>query len=368
MGLKEITKKSLRPIYHKLQNVKGNRIKKRQCEELKKFLQVTSTVNRVFYLGVCRESNLGDMAQYYCIQKWLKENYPDYEVFEASSGLAEYKKFLLLLSENIKENDRVVFQSGYGVQDLGGNMNRMHRAVFSALPNVKYLMFPNTIFFKTEESKSLTSAIYNSASNMLFLARDEVSYGMAKEMFPDIRVMLFPDIVTTLIGNLQFDENRNGIIICRRNDLEQYYSDDEWEHLSQELQNNGCLADITDTTIPVHYQQILKNKEEYILNKIREFAAHEVVVTDRFHGMIFSLAAGTPVIITKTTDHKVVSGMNWFKQIYPDYIYYADNLEDVVSIVSAIKSKALNHSMRSYFQEEYYDKLKSIFEASFENN
>lgn len=352
----------IRPIYRKYKDFKIKKVFEIQSKQFKSFLKQTSQERRIFYLGVCRESNLGDMAQYYCIQNWLRENYPSYKVFEAGSGLAEYKMFIKLLSQNIKDEDRIVFQSGYGVQDLGGNMNRMHRAIFSSIPQAKYLMFPNTIFFKSEENKKITSDIYNSASKMLFLARDEVSYDMAKNMFPDIRVMLFPDIVTTLIGNLHFHEDRNGIIICRRNDLEQYYSDEQWDSLSKELNDKGYNTDITDTTIPVKYQQILRDKEGYIYGKIREFAKHEIVITDRFHGMIFSLTAGTPVIITKTTDHKVVSGMNWFKKIYPDYIYYADDLEDVNRIVLNIREKKLNHSMISFFKEEYYDKLKSIFE------
>lgn len=283
-------------------------------------------------------------------------------MYEAGSGLAEYKMFIDLLSRYIKEEDRIVFQSGYGVQDLGGNMNRMHRAIFKAMPKAKYLMFPNTIFFKSESNKQITSDVYNSASKMLFLARDEVSYDMAKSMFPYIRVMFFLDIVTTLIGALEFSEQRAGVIICRRNDLEQFNPDDQWEMLAENLRKNGNSTDIMDTTIPVSYQEILKDKERYIMDKIREFAQHEVVVTDRFHGMIFSLSAGTPVIITKTTDHKVVSGMNWFKRISPDYIYYADTLDEVPSIIKEISNKKLTHSMKSYFKEEYYDKLKEIFE------
>lgn len=362
MVLKEIMKKPLRPIYRKFKYIKAKKVKEKQCEEFKSFLERTSSKSRIFYLGVCRESNLGDMAQYSCIQKWLKENYPDFEVFEAGSGLAEYPKFVQMLSDNIKDSDRVVFQSGYGVQDLGGNMNRMHKVIFKAMPSAKYLMLPNTIFFKSEENKRITSKVYNSAKNMLFLARDEGSYEMAQEMFPDLRVKLFPDIVTTMIGDFHFIGRRNGVVICKRNDLEQFYSNDEWDILRQDLVNKGISVDITDTVIPVDYHKILKKKEEYVMNKIKDFARHEVAITDKLHGTILALSAGTPVIVIKTTDHKVVGGMKWLKQVYPDYVYYADKLEDVLSIVLDIRRKKLNHSMSSYFKEEYYDKLKDIFE------
>ena len=32
-------------------------------------------VSRVFYLGITEHSNLGDMAQHYCIKNWIEENY-----------------------------------------------------------------------------------------------------------------------------------------------------------------------------------------------------------------------------------------------------------------------------------------------------
>lgn len=48
---------------------------------------------------------------------------------------------------------------------------------------------------------------------------------------------------------------------------------------------------------------------------------YKVVITDRYHGTIFSLIANTPVIIIKSTDHKVTTGADWFKGIYDDYVY-----------------------------------------------
>lgn len=85
-------------------------------------------------------------------------------------------------------------------------------------------------------------------------------------------------------------------------------------------------------------------------------------ITDRYHGTIFSLCAGTPVVIIKTTDHKVTTGADWFNGIYDDYVYVAKDLENAIRISQKILKSNLAHTFRPYFKTEYYDKLKSLFE------
>ena len=52
------------------------------------------------------------------------------------------------------------------------------------------------------------------------------------QFFPEHRnVHCFPDIVTTEIGNYDFNNNeRNGILLCVRNDVEKLYSFQEIKH------------------------------------------------------------------------------------------------------------------------------------------
>ena len=80
-------------------------------------------------------------------------------------------------------------------------------------------------------------------------------------------------------------------------------------------------------------------------------------MTDRYHGPILSLAAGTPVVLIKTTDHKVVTGAEWFRGVYDDYVYVAEDLEQAFEIAKNLYNKDLTNPMSPYFEEEYYDKL-----------
>lgn len=317
---------------------------------------------KIFYLGITAHSNLGDMAQYYCISQWIEQNFSNATCFkiESDTVVSPLSNFPSILKKYYRENDIIIFQSGYTTQDLGGNHELMHRLIINALPKAHILMMPQTIFFRNEENRMRTSKCYNQAKNMLFLARDQVSYEQAIQMFPDICVMLFPDIVTSLIGTFNFNNNRKGICVCVRDDGEKYYSDLEIKKLCKKLEKENSVI-ITDTTIRDNYLKIRKNISKYIESTIEQFSCYEVVITDRYHGTIFSIAAGTPVIIIKSNDHKVVTGADWFKGIYDDYVYVASDLNDAYAIYKTIIGKEISHKPIPYFKNKYYNVLKESF-------
>lgn len=316
----------------------------------------------IFYLGIPVHTNLGDLAQGVCIREWIKKNYPDCTVIEIETNAIVNTKFSVLknIKKYYKVNDFIVFQSGYTTTDLGGFADEMHKSVMQSLPEAKMLMMPQTIFFKSEDRKRQTADCYNSMKHMLFLARDRVSYGMAKEMFPDIPVRQFPDIVTTFIGKYSFNYKREGILFCRRNDSEKYYSDEEIASLIEKCKS---IADVeqTDTTKSGRKNDIVKNAKQYIESELDRYAHYKLIITDRYHGTILSLVAGTPVIIIKTNDHKVVTGAEWFKGVYDDYVYLADSLEDSYRIAKKLYFEERNYQLEPYFERAYYDKLPTLF-------
>ena len=53
------------------------------------------------------------------------------------------------------------------------------------------------------------------------------------------------------------------------------------------------------------------------------------------HG-VDSLVACTPVIVLRTTDHKVTTGGEWLKEIYNDHVYLADNLDNAYDIAKVL--------------------------------
>lgn len=326
-------------------------------------LSHNSKKHRVYYLGITAHSNLGDMAQHYCICKWIDENYPDYELVKFESDTVVDPRFgwIEKFKRLYRPQDIIIFQSGYTTEDLGGNHEEMHRLICDNLPSAKILMMPQTIFFQSQTNKQRCSKSYDQARNMLFLARDNVSFKMAKEMFPHLQVKAFPDIVTTLIGKLHFNNPRHGVCLCRRNDGEKFYTEVELKNMCKKIEEFASVT-LTDTTIKVPFQELRSHMQKYIEREIEKFSHYQVTITDRYHGTIFSLVAGTPVIIIKTTDHKVTTGADWFKGVYDDYVYVAKDLNDAAQKAYEICNGFEYKQLQPYFKKNYYNGLKELFE------
>ena len=202
----------------------------------------------------------------------------------------------------------------------------------------------------------------NAHKKLLFFARDPISYELAKEMFPNLHVKLYPDIVTMLIGKKDYSEAREGIYLCRRHDIEQFYQEEDYIRFANILKQLEKV-DVSDTIIKETNREIYRNLDQYVENIVKRFAGYKVVVTDKFHGLVFSLAANTPVIVLKTKDHKVTSGYEWFSKIYPDRVFYADTQDDIMEIAKNILENPRYTLLDDYFDKEYYQKLLEIIET-----
>lgn len=356
----KVIKKILLRIYYKYHEKKDDFRAKKSSEFLKNYQRKNERI--VFYLGTPLHNNLGDLAQYYCIDKWIKANLPEYDylTFNAYDIVNKKANFITNLKKIYSPKDIIIFQSGYTTTDLGGVHDELHKLIFDNLDNPYVLMMPQTIFFKNLNRRQESSISYSKDKNLLFLARDEVSFQMAKEMFKNISIVKYPDIVTSLIGTFNKKTEREGIYVCCRNDTEKYYSDDEIKGLIKKLKTLSTVT-VGDTTIKMNSKYMRENIDQVLHKHLEFFSKHKLVITDRYHGTIFSLISNTPVIVIKTNDHKVVTGVDWFKGIYDEYVYYADNLDDAYNLAKSILSRKINYQIPSYFMEEYYAKLLDLF-------
>ncbi len=338
--------------------------------DLKRYVKTIDAIKKgkrsnkpvIYYCGIPAHGNLGDLAQGVCIRQWLKKHYNDFYVTEIETDSlvnTNHSCVKALTKSFSSDKDFVLFQSGYTTTDLGGYADEMHQFVMQALPEARILMMPQTIFFKTDERKVKCSQVYNNHQKMLYLARDRVSFDMTKEMFPDIPCRCFPDIVTTMIGSYKTSHVRDGIIFCLRDDGEKFYTDEQLEILISECRKIARCGR-TDTTKD---KKVVSHPSDYINSEIEEYSRYKVMVTDRYHGTILSLVAGTPVVVLKTNDHKVITGTEWFEGIYDDYVHKASDLDEAYRIVKKIYSNdSINHNIRPYFEGSYYDKLPALFE------
>lgn len=319
---------------------------------------------RIIYFGYPMHPNLGDQAQKFCIRNWLKENYSEYEIVEIPTKLVDEDKYHYMpkLKRLISSDDVFVFQSGYCTHDLGNQIeNTMHKRIISTFPDNKMLMLPQTVYFQDKKNREEAIEVYNKASNMLFLARDFVSYDLAKKMFPNFEVCAYPDIVTSLIGTKSVNTERGGVLFCLRNDVEKFYTDNDLELLRNKVKKYE-KTEVSDTTIDADPIWLDKHIGERIDQEISRYSRYKLIITDRYHGTIFSLVAGTPVIVLKTKDHKVSTGVDWFKGVYDEYVHFAKDLNEAADLAETILAKSYSYQLEPYFKEKYYDHLKEHFE------
>lgn len=340
---------------------------RRRNSSQEKLLQI-KTVHKqyskvIWYFGVATHPNLGDLAQTNCTFDWLKKLYPDALVIDISSEQFYFcpNKFMSLLKKIVKISDLIVFQSGYTMTHIHEH-EAMRKQIISTFVNNRIVILPQTIFYKTKADEKWAVETYKDLDNLLLLARDRVSYETAKKLFGKTEIVLFPDIVTTLIGNMQFSNEREGILFCVRDDWERYYSDKQMKELIGRISKLAPTA-TTDTSIKINNTEDRAAVWKLVCGTIEEYSKYKLIITDRYHGTIFALAAGTPVIVLKTTDHKVITGAEWFKPLIPEYIFVASDLCEAELLVHQVLERTYEYKISAYFADEYYSKLSTFIEG-----
>ena len=136
--------------------------------------------------------------------------------------------------------------------------------------------------------------------------------------------------------------------MCLRKDDESILSSENLELLTSELPYQCSYFDTT-LDAPIKVRQ-----REKTLKKILDyFYSFDIIITDRYHGLIFAVICRKPCLVLRTVDHKLTSALDWFVDV--PFVFY---IEAVKSIPEHI-SKAL--SVKSFnvpdFNEKYFDKL-----------
>lgn len=314
------------------------------------------TKPQIFLIGTPEYGNLGDQIIAVAELLWLKDYYPNYEIKEFThETLMKDNKRKLLLSQ-INKNDLIFLQGGGNLNDLYLNCEGIRRQVISSCPENKIVLFQQSIFFSETEKgrsvKSETCSVYNKHGNFTVITRENKSFETAKEIFNALRVLKYPDMATYLFGKLKPDADikADGIVTCLRDDDEKFHSDEELLRIKSQLEKDNVII-TTDTNIKRVVTPENRLREiECLVNKI---ASHRVMITDRFHGVIFSILAGTPCVVLRSSDHKIVEGVKWFKDV--EGVFYAENIDDVPILVE--KAMAVGRikvpDFTHYFDELY---------------
>lgn len=309
---------------------------------------------RIYYFLTPTHSNLGDQAQLVCWLRFFKQWYPEYEVIQIPLLVGTDEVFDAI-KQKVTNRDLVYIHSGYLVCDLYNNWQMLCKVV-DTFKETKITILPQTVHFISSSIQKRVSSCFNRHPNMHLICRDKVSYEKAKLWFHIAEISLKPDVVTSLIGTnyISCSSLRNGIMFCMRNDAEKLYSDEQIAGLKEKFQN--VLICSSDTTIKAYIWEWAKNREDIIKSFLSEFAKYQVIITDRYHGTIFSQITDTPVIVLSSTDHKLKSGVDWFpKNLFSENIMFAKDLGEAYSMaIQILEREGKVRKNPSYFLDTFY--------------
>lgn len=332
------------------QNISAKRLFKKLSERPKS--------KRIYFFCTPTHSNLGDQAQLLCWLRLFEKWYSDYEIIKVPTSFKNFET-LRTIHKNLQPDDKLFIHSGYLFFDPHPELPFILDIVRDFYDR-QIIILPQTVNIMDEWFQHITSQILNSNHNLTLICRDEVSLHKAENLFPKVSLALMPDVVTSLMGDKDFisekfwNRKREGILFCLRNDLEKFYNNKEIDNLKNRFR--GIKVDTTDTTINAKPWVWEKKRESLIISILDKFAKYQLIITDRYHGTIFSQIVNTPVIVINSADHKLSSGVKWFpKEIFKDNIFYANDLNEAyVLALNILKRDGKIFENPPYLKNKYY--------------
>lgn len=326
---------------------------------------------KVFLFCIPTHSNLGDQAQLMCTEKWICDNFKRYKLIEMTHLCSPFDntnpKTLLLNTQFfqyivlrliIRKNDIFIGHSGYFFIDHHGGWFSYDFLLQHW--NNRFVILPQTINFYAPIVMQRVSKTFGNRKNLTLICRDEVSYGKAKKMFGTTKLLLYPDIVTSLIGTRKYEGPRTGVLFCMRDDIESFYNPSDIDNLMKRF--GDTRKEKIDTTLKISSKEMKTHRDDLINNMIKKISTFKVVITDRYHGTIFSAIANTPVVVINSADHKLSSGVNWFpKKEYGDNVHFAKDLDEAYIKAKVMLERKEFQKNPPYFKINYWDKLVNLF-------
>lgn len=351
-GGKQLIKSILFCLNPKLSSVlkksKIRALKNRVCDPLRRLKQIVFGYfknkekykkydkDNIFICGIPEHGNRGDQAITIAEVNYISKIFPNRKI----SLIPEnewYENILCMILITNKYHNLCIYHGGGNMGELYPFQENIRLSAIKHLKKAKFIVFPQSIDYN-EKSRTLSKAkkIYESHKNLTIFTREEPSELIRKKIFGNCEGYMVPDIVMSYVPKID-DFERNGILFCVRQDKEKNpQSNSDLETLKQtagKYEENIRHIDTYSKDSCFKYEHQLDE-----LNKLwSEFKKSEVVITDRLHGMIFSIITKTPCIALDNITGKVGNFYRtWLKK---SNVLFISGEEDINKGIEIIKNK-----------------------------
>lgn len=312
-----------------------------------------SEQGRCFLVGGIEHGNYGDHAINVAEYDWFeRRNISFIEIPET-----RITTFINNLRNNVHPDDEFYFHGGGNMGDVWPDQEVWRQNLIETFPDNKIVIFPQSVNYD-QDSDLLrkTVSITKKAKNLTIFLRDKHSYDFVKEVFPEtVSVKLVPDMVLSSTGMNRNIRNTD-VCLLMRSDKE-LVRDKIKSNFIDFLKNNQTLnVDVSDTCTDYMPYITRKNRRSFLESKLRKIGNSKVVVTDRLHGMIFSLITSTPVIVFDNNTHKIrdliLTWLRDFQSIY--FVQPGTTMDELTSELEKLMS---NNFDKVYTDDEKFKRL-----------
>lgn len=290
----------------------------------KKYLGIKKSDKKIIIALSPDYANVGDIAIFIAQKMILSKFYPDAKIIEIP--MFDYFKWKPELLEIVNDNDIITLIGGGNMGSIYKGSELRRNDLIKTFPNNRIIGFPQTAsYFYVQKWRLKTSLhLYENHPNLDFFFREKMSYNYMKKNY-DGNVYMVPDAAMYLMNKLDFSKKieRDKILLCFRDDFE----NDSFENISNvmlDMIKTHYNVEVIDTSMDIDLK--LEDRDKIFNEMMDTFRSAQCVITNRLHGMIFSLLTKTPCIALDNLTKKVSSTYNtWLKDI--PYIYYSDDKE-----------------------------------------
>lgn len=316
-------------------------------------------MKKAVLIGVPHHNNLGDHAITIAERKYLKDNFKEYKYYEISEETLET---CIEKVKNVIDEEDILFLHGGG--NLGDEylyVEEGRRKVIQLFPNNRIVFLPQTMYFsdtkRGKEELEKSKKIYSQHNKLLIIAREDVSYKRMKEEFKNNKIIKTPDIVTYLDKSDKTKQNREGLLMILRNDVESNLSKEQIDKICLMSKKYFSKIEINDTAKGNGISE--KNRDAKIEEMLNKYKKAQLVITDRLHGMIFAAITSTPCIALGNYNHKIKACSKTLEHLgYIQYIEDIDKIEEQIKYLISV-------NFDKYSNEFATEQLKQILEEVF---
>lgn len=342
-----------------LERIKGLR---RELQFYFKFgvrIQRLRRKNKKLYVcvGSAVHGNMGDQALGFCRIELLKKLGINEEVI-IEYTTRDRMRYWPQICKIHKAEDIIIVRGGGFWGDLWIDGFQEILLYIEKFSLNKIIVFPQSVFFSStvEGNKWLqySKKIVNQCKNLYIVARDISSYTLLKNYYPDSIISVSPDTVLSYYPEGLEKKRQLDVLLCLRSDKEKKQDSITEDEMITFLEREKKTFILQDTVVDFNLKN-LKERKAKLFETWEKFANSKLVVTDRLHGMIFSVITETPCIVFDNIDGKVGNQYEWVKQL--DYVFFVDNKNE---FMQAWK-KAVHFSNVKYPVENMMIQYRELF-------